>query len=64
MSKRKLLSKEKIEEYKGFLIHVKEMCIDMPDGAFFATMQSETELWLENNGLSHLDPYEFYIKYG
>lgn len=42
---------------------IQEYFKDLSDGAFFAVMQSETENWLNENGFSHLDPYDFYIKY-
>lgn len=61
--KKKIPSKEKIREYLSYIKGIQEYFKDLSDGAFFAVMQSETENWLNENGFSHLDPYDFYIKY-
>lgn len=61
--KKKTPNKEQIREYISYMKGMQESFKDLSDGAFFAVMQSETETWLNENGFSHLDPYDFYIKY-
>lgn len=56
-------SKDKINEYKGYIEAIQEIADDMPDGAFIETMRTETERWLIDNGFHDIEPLDFYIQH-
>ena len=56
------LSKEKLKEYHYFIQAVQDMYDDLPDGAYLATMESETREWLKTNKVK-ANALDFYIKY-
>lgn len=62
-STRKYPNKNQIEEYKGLIETIDSIVEDMPDGAWFATLEGETETWLNENGYSHLCPNDFLQKH-
>ncbi|TLU75405.1 hypothetical protein FE589_08755 [Mannheimia varigena] len=64
MKKKRKPNQQQIREYQGFIQAVKDMAEDMPDGAYLATLESETERWLSEKGFAHLCEYDFMMKYG
>lgn len=42
-------SKDKLEEYKGFINALNGMFNELPDGAYLALMEDETRRWLKEN---------------
>lgn len=60
--KKPKLSKEKLEEYQYFIQAVQDMYDDLPDGAWFGVMISETRHWLKENNIK-ADAHDFYLKH-
>ena len=61
MSKFKI-SSDKLAEYKEFIKQLSILFDDLPDGAYMATMETETKHWLKDNGIK-ANPLDFYLKY-
>ena len=56
------LSKDKLEEYQGFIKQLKMFFDDLPDGAYLGVMESETRQWLKENKIK-ANPLDFYLEY-
>lgn len=56
------LSKDKLEEYQGFIKQLNDVFDDLPDGAYLATMESETRRWLKENKIK-ANALDFYLEY-
>lgn len=56
------LSKDKLEEYQGFIKQLNDVFDDLPDGAYLATMESETKRWLKDNNIK-ANALDFYLEY-
>lgn len=61
MSKFKL-SQYKLEEYQALIQQLNQFFDGLPDGAYLATMESETRRWLKENNIK-ANALDFYIKY-
>lgn len=61
MSKFKL-SKNKLEEYQGFIKQLNDVFDDLSDGAYLGVMESETRQWLKENKIK-ANPLDFYLKH-
>lgn len=64
MKNKRKPNQQQIREYQGFIRAVKDMIEDMPNGAYLAALESETERWLSENGFRHLCEHDFMMKYG
>ncbi|MDD0824605.1 hypothetical protein PTQ27_09060 [Mannheimia sp. AT1] len=62
-TKRKYPNKDQINEYKGFIETIDSIAENMSDGAWFITLETETEVWLNEKGYSHLCPNDFLQKH-
>lgn len=56
------LSQDKLEEYQAFINALNNVFDDLPDGAYLATMESETRRWLKENKIK-VDALNFYLEY-
>ncbi len=56
------LSKDKLEEYQGFIKQLNDVFDDLPDGAYLATMESETRRWLKENKIK-ANALDFYLEH-
>lgn len=56
------LSKDKLEEYQGFIKQLNDVFYDLPDGAYLATMESETRRWLKENKIK-ANALDFYLEH-
>lgn len=61
MSKYKL-SKDKLEEYQGFIKQLNDVFDDLSDGAYLGVIESETRQWLKENKIK-ANPLDFYLKH-
>lgn len=58
----KQISKDKLEEYQGFIKQLNDVFDDLSDGAYLATMESETRHWLKQNKIK-ANALDFYLEY-
>lgn len=58
----KQISKDKLEEYQWFIKQLNDVFDDLPDGAYLATMESETREWLKENRIK-ANALDFYLEY-
>ncbi len=56
------LSLDKLTEYQGLIQMLNDMYDDLPDGAYLATMETETKRWLKDNKIK-ANALDFYLKY-
>lgn len=56
------LSQDKLEEYQAFINTLNDVYDDLPDGAYLATMESETRRWLKENKIK-ANALDFYLEY-
>lgn len=56
------LSQSKLEEYQGYINAIKDIFGELPDGAYLATMESETRRWLKENKIK-ANALDFYLEY-
>lgn len=56
------LFEDKLEEYQGFIKALNDAFSDLSDGAYLATMESETRRWLKENKIK-ADALDFYLEY-
>lgn len=56
------LSQDKLEEYQAFINALNGIFDELPDGAYLATMESETRRWLKENKIK-ADALDFYLEY-
>ena len=56
------LSQSKLEEYQGYINALNDIFGELPDGAYLATMESETRHWLKENKIK-ANALDFYLKY-
>lgn len=56
------LSQDKLEEYQAFIKALNGIFDELPDGAYLATMESETRRWLKENKIK-ADALDFYLEY-
>ena len=56
------LSQDKLEEYQAFINTLNDIYDDLPDGAYLATMESETRRWLKENKIK-ANALDFYIEH-
>lgn len=56
------LSQDKLKEYQGFITALIDIFGELPDGAYLATMESETRHWLKENKIK-ANALDFYLEY-
>lgn len=56
------LPQDKLEEYQGFIQQLNNVFSELPDGAYLATMESETRRWLKENKIK-ANALDFYLEY-
>lgn len=56
------LSPDKLEEYQAFINTLNDVYNDLPDGAYLATMESETRHWLKENKIK-ANALDFYLEH-
>ena len=56
------LSQDKLKEYQGFIKALNNVFSDLSDGAYLATMESETRRWLKENKIK-ANALDFYLEY-
>ena len=56
------LSQSKLKEYQAFINTLNDIFDDLPDGAYLATMESETRRWLKENKIK-ANALDFYLEY-
>lgn len=56
------LSQDKLEEYQAFIKMLNDLFDDLSDGAYLATMESETRHWLKENKIK-ANALDFYLEY-
>ena len=56
------LSPDKLEEYQAFINTLNDVYNDLPDGAYLATMESETRRWLKENNIK-ANALDFYLEH-
>lgn len=56
------LSQDKLEEYQAFINTLNDVYDDLSDGAYLATMESETRRWLKENKIK-ANALDFYLKH-
>ena len=56
------LSQDKLEEYQAFISALNDIFGELPDGAYLATMESETRRWLKENKIK-ANALDFYLEY-
>lgn len=56
------LSQDKLEEYQAFINALNDIFGYLPDGAYLATMESETRHWLKENKIK-ANALDFYLEY-
>lgn len=56
------LSQDKLEEYQGFIRTLNNVFNDLSDGAYLATMESETRRWLKENKIK-TNALDFYLEH-
>lgn len=56
------LSLDKLEEYQAFINALNDVYESLPDGAYLATMESETRRWLKENKIK-ANALDFYLEY-
>lgn len=56
------LSKDKLKEYQGFIKQLNDVFDDLPDGAYLATVESETRRWLKQNKIKE-NALDFYLEH-
>lgn len=56
------LTQDKLEEYQAFINTLNDIFSDLSDGAYLATMESETRHWLKENKIK-ANALDFYLEY-
>lgn len=56
------LSAGKLAEYQGFINALNDVYESLSDGAYLATMESETREWLKEHKIK-ANALDFYLKY-
>lgn len=56
------LSADKLAEYQEFIKALNDIFNDLSDGAYLATMESETREWLKENKIK-ANALDFYLEY-
>ena len=56
------LSANKLAEYQGFINALNDVFNDLPDGAYLATMESETREWLKEHKIK-ANALDFYLEH-
>lgn len=56
------LPQDKLEEYQEFIKALNNVFSDLSDGAYLATMKSETRQWLKENKIK-ANALDFYLEY-
>lgn len=56
------LSSDKLAEYQGFINALNDIFNDLSDGAYLATMESQTREWLKENKIK-ANALDFYLKH-
>ena len=56
------LSADKLAEYQGFINALNDVYESLSDGAYLATMESETREWLKEHKIK-ANALDFYLKY-
>jgi hypothetical protein len=56
------LSQDKLEEYQAFINALNDIFDDLSDGAYLATMESQTREWLKENKIK-ANALDFYLEH-